>query len=306
MKYSKNAILFLLVFHSFVSMAIAEMWQLDTNSCARAAANVLLYLEKGVDLDAYDTLSWATHDYYVKSGPGTLLGKAVRQNCVEAVQLLLEHGADPNLHSGDLTPLLSNLLNLSKTAAIEDEALREQARAPMREIRDLLISHGAYCDGSPLRRRWFINDFRRYLSSTNENSIYVFCMTNQIIIDDHNSVQQFDVPIVSEGSLSGHHLRPILASVLEAQKTITNANALLIGEKDVAFSVNTLYHDQGVATKVFAIPSFIACDAKTLTDLFLNHPDAFTEDMMKLLDEVSPQSGRFNPIAHIEAELMAL
>lgn len=305
MKTTKNAALGFIIIHCFVSMAIAEAWQLDTNACVREYANVLLFIDKGMDINKPMAFAGVSQDYYVNQGPDTLLRSAVSQNCAGAVRLLLEHGADPNVHGGDLTPLLSNLLNLSTTSEIADETLREQARAPMREIRALLLSYGAYCD-STLYRRWFINDFRKFLFSTNGQPIYVLCMTNQIIIDDQDSVQQFDVPYSNGSALSGFDLNPILASVLEAQKAISNVTVQIIGVKDVAYSVGTLYREQGIPENTFAIPDHIAADAKTLTDLFLGHPDAFTEDMMRLLDEVSPQSGRMNPLADSEAELLAL
>ena len=269
-------------------------------------ADVLLHIENGADLNLRETPYGLREDQYWRSGAGTLLGNAVRLNCVEAVRLLLEHGADPNIHSGSLTPLLSNLLLLSETADIKDEVLREQTRAPMREIRALLLSHGAYCDGTPLHRRWFIDEFREFLSPTNGHTLYVFCTTNTITIDDHNSLQRFEVPVSDGTELSGHDLRPALADVIEAQSTIADVNIRIIGVRDVALSVGSLYREQGIPETTFPIPDHLVADPKTLTDLFLSHPDSYTSDIMRMLDEISPQRGRINPISHMEAELLAL
>ena len=45
---------------------------------------------------------------------GTLLGMAVISNHVDIVQLLLDHGADPNLPTMGCTPLYLNLMNIKE------------------------------------------------------------------------------------------------------------------------------------------------------------------------------------------------
>lgn len=299
----KGACIFSWAINSLIGIAFAQAWLVDTNICKRNIETVRQCIESGTDLNTRKIHSLA-QDIYTKRGPESLLGSAVGNNCVDAVRMLLENGADPNLYSKDLTPLLINLVILSETEEIGDEAQKEQARVPLREIRDLLLSHGAYCDGAPAFRRRFIVDFREFLALPCERPIYVYCSTNRLTIVDQNSVQQYDVPAIEVGS-SRINLESILASAIETQGSMENAHAYIIGTHDVAISANTEYMNI-IPTTVFIVPDYISADAKTITELFMSHPDANTEDIMKLLDEVSPQGERMNPLSGYEAELLAI
>jgi len=302
-------LLFLLLF-SCVQLAFAELTQeqIDSENCQRLLTVLTPYINEGGDpnRDPNEHIYQAEgRDTHVLWGAGSPLGDAVSANCLEVAQLLLENGADPNQFSRDQTPLCINYYNMLSTRNIEDPTLKDQSLIPMRAIRDLLLSNGAVSDNTPQVRREFIRKFRAYLSSTNGHFIFIFCETNQITIDDQGVAQQYDIPVESGVPFSSYSLRPVLSSVLEIQKDIENVNVAIIGPAEIVFPVKVLYKQHNIPSTIFQIPANIPCDAKTLTSLFINHPDAYFDEMLELMNELCP-GPQMNPFSGLEDKYLAL
>jgi hypothetical protein len=299
-----------ILYISVLTTAHAQISQAQFNSavCQGVLSELVPYLENGGDPNLWgsETAPLDEGDAHIERGSSTPLGNAVRLRCVEAVRILLAHGANPNLYSWDTTPLLYTLYSMQESEGISDEETRDQALTPLREIRDLLLSRGAICDSAPAFRRRFIGEFRGFLSSTDGHCVYVYCMTNQIVIDDRGVINQFDIPIVDGRPLSGYELKPILAETMDVQKAAENVNAYIIGKRDIVLPVLTRYKIENIPAKMFIIPDQIACDAKTVTELFRNNPNDKFDDMMQKLNEFCP-GVRMNILGDSEVErLLAL
>ena len=274
------------------------------------------YINRGGDLNVYpwtdveSSIINRDGDPYYYRGPITLLGRAVIENCTNAVRLLLENGANANQYSGDATPLLYNYVNFIDSNSIADNNAREQARIPMRIIRDLLIQHGAFADWAPRSRRAFIRDFRNYMAgitNTDKSITYVYCASNSVEIISAQGVNVYEY-----ASPDGHPSWQPLADQIQSWINTLGGNGSIkvsiIGHADLDMMlqarIQRLFEKVNIEASRFAVPNSIPCDPKTIMQLFVTHTDAATQDLMRELDEQCPGM-RENPFSEAEQELRA-
>ncbi len=267
-------------------------------------------------------------------GPSTMLGIATLHNHADIVELLLERGADPNQHSQEATPLVFNLLNISAIFSpmtenteeqesaelspqiqfglkyIPDPALREQALAPLRQIRELLLSRGAISDWAPYFRRKDAEDFQKFLAAQDDHATYALCNSDRIVFQRPEMVQQFEIPSgIKEDVRIWFALKKKLAPWLETQACIEYLRIAIIGpqemEQQVLWGVENLCEKQNIPVSLYVIPKRLPCDATTLLKAFTD-PSHTQSDVMDILNEYCP-GPPINPFTEeTEAKLRAL
>lgn len=294
----------------FINLSYGDETPNQEVDCSNMLEMVTSSLNDGGDPNISSSLNGIDigFDPYLMNGGATLLGNAVAARCVDVVQFLLDHGADPNMPCNDVTPLFAVFAMLAESNSIEDAARREEYRIPLRNIRDILVAHGAYSDGARRSRREFIREFRKYLSETSGSVIYALCDGNKIIFNDNGLTQQFDIPSDIRNYKVWLTFADILKPWIVSQKEIDNVHIVAIGVNNANFIMGRLQllcKEQDIPVSLFIIPRDMPCDASALLELFTTHTNALTEEMMKRLDELCP-GVRVNPFADSEAEFLAL
>ncbi len=267
-------------------------------------------------------------------GPSTLLGIATLHNHVDLVELLLERGADPNQYSQEATPLVFNLLNISSICSPMDEAieelsaagpsprsqygphfikdttLREQALAPLRNIRELLLARGAISDWAPYFRRKEASEFQQFLAAHDDHVTYALCSSDRIIFQQTTMVQQFEIPTgINEDVRIWFALKKKLAEWLDTQTHNGLLRIAIIGPKDMRESVlwglESLCEKKNIPVSLYVIPHTITCDAATLLKAFTD-PTHAQSDVMDILNEFCPGQP-INPFTEeVETKLRTL
>ena len=267
---------------------------------------------------------------------GTLLGMAVISNHVDIVQLLLDHGADPNLPTMGCTPLYLNLMNIKELATppppddntariaaglpalppgtssryIADEKLQEAALAPLKSIRDMLVAHGAVSDQGPSRRRQLALNFRKFLNDQQGHVIYALCRPDQITFNHSGIIQQFDLPSNAHKMSVWINIEKQLAEWLDAQTGVEYLHIAIIGPSEMEFSVlrrmKSLCKDKSIPVSLFVIPrQTVNCDSASLFDLFTNPSSPYSDPQKMPVDDFYPAPPLgYDPTT--EAHLLAL
>ena len=267
---------------------------------------------------------------------GTLLGMAVISNHVDIVQLLLDHGADPNLPTMGCTPLYLNLMNIKELATppppddntariaaglpalppgtssryIADEKLQEAALAPLKSIRDMLVAHGAVSDQGPFRRRQLALNFRKFLNDQQGHVIFALCKPDQITFNHSGIIQQYDLPANVQKMSVWIKIEKIMAEWLDTQKEVEYLHIAIIGPSKMEFSVlrmmKSLCKDKNIPVSLFVIPGdTVSCDATEFFDLFTNPASSYSNPNKLPTDDFCPAPPRgYDPAT--EARLLAL
>jgi hypothetical protein len=267
-------------------------------------------------------------------GTSTMLGIATLHNHADIVELLLARGADPNQYSQEATPLVFNLLNISaicspmtgdteeRSAAglspqlqfglhyIKDPVLREQALAPLRKIRGLLLSHGAISDWAPYFRRQDALDFQKFLAAQDDYVTFALCNSDRIIFRHQEPIQQFEIPSDMEKDIRAWFaLKKKLTEWFDTQSHADDLHIAIIGPDEMEWSLlrrlEYLCEKQNISVSLFVIPRRIPCDAATLLQAFTD-PAHAQLDVMDILNEYCP-GPPINPFSEeTEAQLRAL
>ena len=267
-------------------------------------------------------------------GPSTMLGIATLHNHADIVELLLERGADPNQYSQEATPLVFNLLNIAeigtpmtddaeeRSAAgvspqlqfgppqIKDPVLREQALAPLRKIRELLLSRGAISDWAPYFLRQDASDFQKFLAALDDDVTFALCDSDRITFRRQEPIQQFEIPSDIEKNVRiWYALETKLAEWFDTQSHAANLHMAIIGPNEIEWPLlrrlQSLCEKQNIPVSLFVIPRRIPCDAATLLQAFTN-PAHAQWDVMDILNECCP-CPPINPFTEEgEAQLRAL
>ena len=267
-------------------------------------------------------------------GPSTMLGIATLHNHVDIVELLLARGANPNQYSQEATPLVFNLLNISAIFSpmvadtaerataelspriqfglnyIQDPVLREEALAPLRKIRDLLLSRGAISDWAPFFRRKYASDFQKFLDAQDDQTTYALCNSDRIVFQRPEMVQQFEIPSgIKEDVRIWFALKKKLAAWFETQTDIEYLHIAIIGsqemEQQVLWGLENLCKKQNISASLYVIPDIIPCDATTLLKAFTD-PSHAQSDVMDILNEYCPGLPIRPFTEEVEAQLRAL
>ena len=289
--------------------------QLDSTICQHLITQTKTCLDNGGNPNQFTALdtgldAFNGKDPHLAWGEPTPLGRAVAASCVEAVKMLLDGGADPNRYSADTTPLYANYVQLLDARRMEDPAEREAALVPLRQIRDMLISHGAVCDNYPQLQRDFIKKFRVFLASTTNHAIQVLCNGEKLIINAQGEIEQLNVPAgigdYSVWKAFSGEVMPLL------RKHAINANIqiLVIGNEEIYLSllqrIAAMCKREGLVASPFAIPGKLHIgDIQALIQIFLDHPAEYTDEMIQRLNAAFPPTVN-NPFSSQEEELKKL
>ena len=292
-----------------------------SNECAQLLQSLRSCFDDVTTIADYVPQTSEESEIYNIATNGEALGFATVNISVECVSYLLEKGADVNIPYCGATPLKLILVEMMAIAIpppdgdmeysdyIQDEDLRNEKLMPMRQIRDLLLAHGAISDNSMRVKRECANTFKAYLAARDENTIYALCGESIIVLEYNDAHSQVSIPPNIEQYEVWTNMAESLCQWFDTQTDNSEYSVAIVGPSAVDMSVmrpmKQMCEEKDIAASVYEIPPGIGCGANVLYDMFTN-PSNIGVDDTELFDRYCPIGVTDSFSAELKEQLLAL